>query len=139
MRVKRVSQSRRFLCFIVPISLVVLGGAAAITPAAAGQTGSVIYKFQGGFGDGSRPYGALVADQAGNLYGAAAIGGDSGHDCYSGALRKGCGAIFELTPPSVPEGSWSEVLLYSFQGVTDGAGPSGPLVFDQAGNLFGTT
>ena len=139
MRVKKVSQSRKFLWFILPISLVVLGAAAAITPAAAGQTGSVIYKFRGGLDDGSRPYGDLVADQAGNLYGATGIGGDSGHDCYLGAAKKGCGAIFELTPPSVPHGSWSEVLLYSFQGITDGDGPGGPLVFDQAGNLFGTT
>jgi len=81
----------------------------------------------------------LIADHAGNLYGVTLIGGDSGHDCYLGAAKKGCGAVFELTPPSVPGGSWSEVLLYSFQGVTDGDGPGGPLVFDQAGNIFGTT
>jgi uncharacterized repeat protein (TIGR03803 family) len=138
MRAKRVRQSPRFLWFILPISLVVLGTAAAMTPVAAGQNGSVIYEFHGGLNDGSRPYGALVADQADNLYGATGIGGDS-EQCYLGAAKKGCGAIFELTPPSVPDGSWTEVLLHSFQGETDGDGPGSPLLFDQAGNLFGTT
>ena len=138
MRMKRASQLRRLSWLILPISLVVLGATAATTPAAAGQTESVIFKFHGGFDGGGSPYGALVADQAGNLYGATGIGGDSGHNCYLGTA-KGCGAIFELTPPNVPDGSWREVLLYSFQGGTDGDAPRGPLVFDQAGNLFGTT
>jgi uncharacterized repeat protein (TIGR03803 family) len=84
---------------------------------------TVIYSFTGG-NDGGHPLGALIADQAGNLYGAATTGGPAN-----------CGVVFKLTNSG---GNWAEIVLYSFSG-PDGSDPRGPLVFDKSGNLFGTT
>jgi uncharacterized repeat protein (TIGR03803 family) len=89
----------------------------------------VIYSFQGGT-DGTNPSTALITDQAGNLFGTTTDGG-------SGSCTGGCGVVFELTP--APGGSWTETILYNFQGGNDGAAPSAGLVFDRAGNLYGTT
>ena len=47
------------------------------------------------------------------------------------------GAVFKLTKNS--NGSWTESVLYSFVGGTDGATPESDLTFDPAGNLYGTT
>jgi uncharacterized repeat protein (TIGR03803 family) len=85
---------------------------------------SVLYSFQGGT-DASNPGGPLTFDVAGNLYGVA-NGGAYGH-----------GAVFKLTPSS--DGQWNESLVYSFTGGLDGDSPSGGVIFDQAGNLYGTT
>jgi uncharacterized repeat protein (TIGR03803 family) len=76
--------------------------------------------------DGSSPYAGLVFDSAGNLYGAA----------YDGA--GGYGSVFELTPDG--HGSWTESVLHTFidDGV-DGMYPFAGLIFDSAGNLYGTT
>jgi uncharacterized repeat protein (TIGR03803 family) len=88
----------------------------------------LIYRFQGGPADGYRPWGSLIADAAGNLYGTTLAGGNAGY-----------GTVFEMTPPGSPGGSWSEVVLYSFQGGTDGGGPLYGLTLDKSGNLYGTT
>lgn len=85
---------------------------------------TVLYTFSGG-ADGAYPQGGLTFDQAGNLYGATGRGGN------------GTGTIFKLTPGS--NGSWTQEVLYSFQGGTDGAYPLGNLVFNPAGNLYGVT
>ncbi len=69
-------------------------------------------------------------DQAGNLYGAATYGGLDGRDCPSG-----CGAVYELTHSSQ---GWTENVLYSFTSGNDGANPFSGLIFDSAGNLYGT-
>ena len=45
--------------------------------------------------------------------------------------------MFELTPH--PDGSWTEKVLHNFDGTDDGASPVASLVFDAAGNLYGTT
>jgi uncharacterized repeat protein (TIGR03803 family) len=47
--------------------------------------------------------------------------------------------VFELSPPSAPGGPWTETVLYSFTGDTDGMEPVSGVVFDTAGNLYGTT
>ena len=100
---------------------------------ASGPLERVIYSFQGG-NDGQSPQAALITDSAGNLYGTTLYGGDSS-SCGSG-----CGTVFELSPPSTSGGSWKKTTLHSFQGgLHDGASPSGRLVFDKAGNLYGTT
>ena len=44
---------------------------------------------------------------------------------------------FKLTPN--PDGSWTESVLHSFTGRVDGREPTAGLIFDQAGNLYGTT
>ncbi len=72
-------------------------------------------------------FGDLVFDRAGNLYGVAFQGGNRGG---------GIGGVFELTPS---DGGWTETTLYNFQGRTDGAQPIGGVIFDAAGNLYGTT
>jgi uncharacterized repeat protein (TIGR03803 family) len=77
--------------------------------------------------DGKNPYGGLVADAMGNLYGTTVAGG-SGGTCDG----DGCGTVYELTPSG-------ETVLYNFTGANDGFGPGGPVVFDRSGNLFGTT
>lgn len=91
----------------------------------------VLYRFTGGAG-GAVPSSGLVMDTAGNLYGTTAQGGDLGQCDGSG-----CGTVFELT--RLGHGKWEEHVLYSFQGGVDGYDPNGNLVFDSAGNLYGTT
>jgi uncharacterized repeat protein (TIGR03803 family) len=89
----------------------------------------VLYKFTGG-ADGAWPeFGSLISDAAGNLYGTA-YGGDT--NC-----SQGCGVVFELMPNR--DGSWTEKVLYSFTGGTDGGSPQQGLILDMAGNLYGTT
>jgi uncharacterized repeat protein (TIGR03803 family) len=95
------------------------------------QNETVLYSFHGGT-DGQDPMAGLIADQAGNLYGTTYYGGDS--NCSFA-----CGIVFELSPPSAPGGQWTENVLYTFKGGADGANPQGGLVFDSAGNLYGTT
>jgi uncharacterized repeat protein (TIGR03803 family) len=68
----------------------------------------------------------LITDSAGNLYGTTELGG-----------AKNQGTVFELSPTS--DGSWTESVLYSFTGGSDGAQPHAGLLFDSEGNLYGTT
>jgi uncharacterized repeat protein (TIGR03803 family) len=91
---------------------------------------SVLYSFcsQGGTHcrDGASPFAGLVFDKRGNLYGTT-LGG--GHLTY-----ENWGTVFKLTP------SGEETVLYSFGShVYDGWRPYGGLVFDEMGNLYGTT
>ena len=100
-----------------------------ITPNPNGTwTETVLYNFTGG-SDGGQPYGSLVFDPAGNLYGTTNFGGSS--NC-----NMGCGTVFELTPGS---GGWTEAVLYAFSGGSDGREPSARVRLDAAGNLYGTT
>jgi uncharacterized repeat protein (TIGR03803 family) len=100
-----------------------------LTPSNDGWTESVLYGFRGG-DDGGVPWGALVLDKGGNLYGTTYNGG--GKACSG----EGCGTVFELTPSG---SGWTETILYSFQGGSDGGFPYAGLVFDQSGNLYGAT
>jgi uncharacterized repeat protein (TIGR03803 family) len=97
--------------------------------ASGGWTEKNLYSFKGDR-DGGNPFGGLILDQAGNLYGTTQFGGSAG--CGSA-----CGTVFELTPGV--NGKWSETVLYSFAGGNDGFFPVGGVVFDRAGNLYGTT
>jgi len=78
--------------------------------------------------DGNQPeYGSLILDGVGNLYGTTTYGG-----------AYGCGAVFELSPSE--GGGWTETVLHSFNSNgTDGFYPQTGLIFDPAGNLYGTT
>jgi uncharacterized repeat protein (TIGR03803 family) len=91
---------------------------------------SIIYNFTSGDLANGHGYGAapsqLIFDSAGNLYGETGYGGTSGN-----------GTVFELSPSGA--GGWTEKDLYDFEGGTDGGTPVGGLVFDEAGNLYGTT
>jgi uncharacterized repeat protein (TIGR03803 family) len=53
-------------------------------------------------------------------------------------VADGCGTLFELTPKT--GGGWTEKILHNFSNsVNDGARPSASVIFDSAGNLYGTT
>jgi uncharacterized repeat protein (TIGR03803 family) len=75
-------------------------------------------------------FGDLIFDQAGNIYGTTSYG-YSGQGC--GGV--GCGDIYELTPSG---SGWTGSVLYDFSG-SDGANPYNGVIFDQSGNLYGTT
>ena len=86
---------------------------------------TVLHSFGSGT-DGMYPLSSLVSDEAGNFYGTAWFGGSDGD-----------GSVFELTKSG---SSWSENTLYSFLGSpNDGSQPESAVIFDTAGNLYGTT
>ena len=87
-------------------------------------TEHVLHSFQDN-GDGGEPRSGLVFDSKGNLYGTATAGGTG----------EG-GTIFRLR---LTGDAWAFTTLYNFTGAPDGAYPSGSLIFDAAGNLYGTT
>ena len=72
------------------------------------------------------PYGGLISDSTGSLYGTTYYGG-----------ANGLGSVFKLTKGA--NGKWTENDLYSFKSGTDGDSPTSTLVFDGHGNLYGTT
>ncbi|HEX9159579.1 MAG TPA: choice-of-anchor tandem repeat GloVer-containing protein, partial [Rhizomicrobium sp.] len=90
----------------------------------------VIYRFAGG-NDGAAPYASMIADARGDLFGTTTLGG-GGANCPSG-----CGTVFELLPQR--DGSWTETVIHGFAGGNDGATPQSPMIFDSAGNLYGST
>jgi uncharacterized repeat protein (TIGR03803 family) len=108
---------------------------AVVSSASAESKEHVLYSFQG-IPDGAYPAGAVVFDPAGNLYGATTYGG--ANDC-PGITQ--CGVVFQLQPPVHKGGAWTEHVLYVFKGVNsnDGDAPVGGVIFDQSGNLYGTT
>ena len=82
---------------------------------------TTLYAFTGNL-DGGAPYGSLIRDSKGNLYGTAQFMG-----------AEYAGTVFELTK------SGTEIVLYSFAGGSDGEFPQAGLVRDSEGNLYGTT
>jgi uncharacterized repeat protein (TIGR03803 family) len=82
---------------------------------------TILYEFSGGE-DGLCPYGGLVSDFQGNLYGTTYRGGASGY-----------GTVFEVAPDG------KETVLHSFSGGPDGSYPAAGLLRDGNGNLYGTT
>jgi uncharacterized repeat protein (TIGR03803 family) len=99
-------------------------------------TYTVLYNFKSGK-DGYLPGGNLVFDSAGNLYGATIFGGGKGTTCNPDYQY--CGTVFELRPPKTKGGQWTEKVLHSFAGGTDGANPNGGLELDSQGAVYGTT
>jgi len=100
-----------------------------------GWTETVLYDFCSVGGenctDGAYPQGPLAFDGAGNIYGTAHEGGVN---CPP--FSTGCGVVFELSPAGT---RWTETVLYSFINQNHGSFPAGGLIFDAAGNLYGTT
>ncbi len=93
-----------------------------LAPGMGGWSQSVLHAFAGG-NDGASPYARLTFDAAGDLYGTTSEGGASGR-----------GTVFKLS-----FSGWTESVLYAFTGGHDGASPRSSVVFDAAGNLYGTT
>ena len=88
-------------------------------------TYNVIHQFASSSSDGQLPEGGLVADAAGNFYGATEVGGAYNH-----------GTIFKL---SFAGTQWVETILYDFPNCVQACFPVGTMAIDKAGNLYGTT
>lgn len=100
---------------------VIFSAASITTPIAHAQTLSTIYSFAGE-PDGSTPYGPLIRDAEGNLYGTTGHGG-----------ADNAGTVFKIDNQGV------ETILHSFNGASNGGGPFAGLARDHEGNLYGTT
>jgi len=72
-----------------------------------GYNETIPHGFQGSNGDGANPYGGLLFDQQGNLYGTTSLGG-----------ANGTGTVYELSP--ISGGGWTETILYSFGTLSSG-------------------
>jgi uncharacterized repeat protein (TIGR03803 family) len=96
---------------------------------------TLLYSFAGG-NDGCQPYGGVTFGPDGTLYGTTLFGGPSGNGTVY-MLRKAA----HISPDV--DGDWSETVLHSFGAVDaihrDGRFPVAGVVFDQAGNMYGTT
>jgi len=86
---------------------------------------NVLHAFTGGNDGSSASAGRLIFDKAGNIYGVTTVGGANGK-----------GVVFEIIEAN---GTWTLTPLYAFKDQPDGALPYGGLIFDKAGNLYGTT
>jgi hypothetical protein len=74
---------------------------------------TVLHSFVGG-SDGAFPLAAPIIGKSGELYGATSSGGSGA--CPGEGAFTACGTVYELTPPSAPGGTWTESVLYSFEG-----------------------
>jgi uncharacterized repeat protein (TIGR03803 family) len=110
-----------------------LGGGTVfeLSPTTDGVWAEKILHSFGSSGDGAGSYGVIL-DAQGNLYGTTSSGGKS-TTCPAG---NGCGIVFELSPDA--SGNWTEEVLHYFSG-PDGMFSVAGLIFDTAGNLYGTT
>jgi uncharacterized repeat protein (TIGR03803 family) len=95
------------------------------TNARAGTAPVTLHDFFVNSNDGSTVYSGLTPDAAGNLYGTTVDGG-----------THASGTVFELT---LANSKWTEKVIYSFKGGQDGSAPHSNVVFDAAGNLYGST
>jgi uncharacterized repeat protein (TIGR03803 family) len=111
------------------------GVAFKLTPPASGSgpwTETVLYNFGATTTDCTTPSSGLIFNAGGHLFGTTVVGG---------AQHFGC--VFRLNAPVSGNGPWTETILYSFQSPTssmaEGYNPSGNVVFDAKGALYGTT
>lgn len=90
--------------------------------ASSAWTETILYSFQGSV-DGAGPFGKLIFDKLGNLYGTTYLSE----------------SLFELSPPSTSGGTWTHTVLWTFPTNADGFDVNDDLVMDVDGNLYGTT
>jgi len=100
-----------------------------LSPGTSGAwTEKILYTFGATLTDAMNPSSGVIFDSNGNLYGMTNLGG---------SIDQG-GSVYELVPGTGPE--WTEKILWGFAGEpTDGSSPGGGLIFDNHGNLYGTT
>jgi uncharacterized repeat protein (TIGR03803 family) len=116
------------------IALIVVLATFALASRAAAQTEKVLTSFNrnDALVGGLEPDAGLIFDAAGSLYGTTALGGT---EC---AADDGCGTVFKLAPKA--GGGWDETVLHNFNlNGKDGINPFAGVIFDDAGNLYGTT
>jgi len=101
-------------------------GINACTTALCAWNETTIYGFTGGSDGGTPRYGDLIFDTSGNMYGTASLGGDSNGD----------GVVYEATRSG---SNWTQQAIYTFAGAPDGSHPYNGVIFDNGGNLYGTT
>ncbi|HEY4433852.1 MAG TPA: choice-of-anchor tandem repeat GloVer-containing protein [Candidatus Cybelea sp.] len=107
-----------------------VGGCGTIFELSASGTLSTLYTFKGA-SDGGNPYGGLMLDPSGNLYGTAQNYGNT--SCNKKGGNPGCGTVFRLNRKHKFK------VLHVFAGSPDGAVPNETLIIDKHGNLYGTT
>lgn len=88
---------------------------------------NILYTFTGK-ADGSMPRAGVLLMSDGSIISTTQNGGSHG-----------AGTVFQLTPPTVQGGAWTESVLYNFGAAGDGRFPIGELLRDSAGNLYGAT
>ena len=117
----------------VGVGLLVIGMVVLAFASGAGAQSNykTLHRFTGGQG-GAAPQAGLILDQGGNLYGTTSSGGDLPCRGFQGA----CGVVFKLAPKS--NGGWKETVPHRFND-HPGAQPVAGVIFDPAGNLYGTT
>lgn len=113
------------------VALEGIGGSGVVFKVSPSGKETILHNFQGGlFNEKPKvPAGGLLMDKAGNLYGTTISGGVSSCSSHGNPY---CGTVFKLTRKG------KLTILYSFKGGADGAAPSGSLIMDKAGNLYGT-
>ena len=119
-----MERNKSCFCFSTRRWLFVLVAVGVLLSRVEAKTFRVLHTFSGF--DGAYPIGGLVFDKVGNLYGTTQLGGAFGQ-----------GAVYQLSRNS--DGTWEEIVLYSFAGGTDGSNLLAGLVLDSSGNLYGTT
>ena len=97
-----------------------------LSPNGTGWKETILHAFQSNGTDGTWPLVGLTRDASGSLFGTTYTGGTYNF-----------GTVFKMTMSS--SGTWSESVLYSFTGGTDGSSPLAPITIDSAGNLYGST
>ena len=101
------------------------GSVFELTPSGKDWQENTLFNFVGG-GNGGEPMDGVILDSNGNIYGTGAEGGNN------------WGIAFEL---SLTDGQWTETIVHNFcdrNYCADGASPQSSLLFDPAGNLYGT-
>lgn len=101
-------------------------------PSQGGWAESVLYDFRNCGDLCGTPWGPVILDSSGNLYGATPDGGDGA--CFR--LGAPCGTVFELTRESF---RWVEKTLFSFGGGGEGGYPLTGVIRDNSGNLYGAS
>jgi hypothetical protein len=94
---------------------------------------TILYSFQGG-SDGANPFsdsGTLVLGEGGVIYGVTQSGGGTG--CNG----QGCGTLYQLAPPVMVGGAWTETILHAFTGGADGQNPQSVPAMDPSRVLYG--